>query len=90
MHWYVNDSENERWIRVDLLESCSSALVHDALCFETVILIEIVLSHALSEGTELGIAEIFEDFLSGRAIILSWEAVEFEKVRKLFVMILTK
>ena len=68
-------SEDERRIGVNLLEGTGSALVHDTLRLETVILIEVVLSHALSKRGKFRVAEVFKDFLSGGTIIFSWEAV---------------
>ena len=68
-------SEDVLRIRVDLLESSGRTLVHNTFCLQAVVLVKVIFRHALSESNQLGVAEIFQDLLSGRAIILSWEAI---------------
>ena len=70
-----NRSEDVLRIGVDLLESTGGAAVENTLGLEAVVFIEIVFGHALSEGVQIGLAELGKNSLSGRTFIFSWETV---------------
>lgn len=68
-------SEDPLGLCVDLLESAGGALVKDGLGWQALIFIVVVCIHAVSELFHLILAELVEDGLTGRALILSWEAI---------------
>ena len=67
-------SEHELIVGVDLLESKGGTLVEDTLGAQTVVLVVVILLHALLESHQIVVTESFEDGLSGRVLIFSWEA----------------
>ena len=68
-------SEDPLRLCVDLLESGGGALVKDGLGWQALIFIVVVCIHAVSELFHLILAELVEDGLTGRALILSREAI---------------
>ena len=68
-------SEDPLRLCVDLLESVGGALVKDGLGRQALIFIVVVCIHAVSELFHLILAPLVEDGLTGRALILSREAI---------------
>ena len=73
-HGAPGRSEDEVRVGVDLLEGLGGALVEDSLGVEALVLVEVIGAHAGPETSEVDLAELLENGLSGRALILSGEA----------------
>ena len=73
---HIRISEDELWLGVDFLEGSLGAFVENSLVWKALVLIEIVGGHATSELCDISGTELGEDCLSGRAFILSWEAIQ--------------
>ena len=71
----ASSSEDVVLIGVHLLERLRSALVQDTLGLKAFVLVESVSGHAGSKGTHVSNAELSENGLSWRVLILSWEAI---------------
>ena len=76
----AGDSEDHGWVSIDHLESSGGRLVQHTLGHEAVVLVEVVGSHASSEGVDIALAELLEDSLSWGAFIFSWETVARSRV----------
>lgn len=72
-------SEDPLGLSVDLLESGGGALVKDSLGGQALIFIVVVCVHAVSELFHLILAELVQNGLAGRTLILSGEAIQREK-----------
>ena len=82
LHNAQQGSEHVVDIGVNFLECFGGALIKNTLRFEAFVLIESVGSHASSEGTDIGDAELSKNSLSGGVLVFSWEAGKKRKRNK--------
>ena len=82
LHNALEGSEHVVGIGVHILECFGGALIKNTLSFQAFVLIEVVGSHASSEGSDIGNAELSENSLSGGVLIFSWETGKKHKRNK--------